>query len=560
VPTAHDFLRALLEVTENARKPARNILAQGRMLNYVWLGLIVCAVVFGSLNHHIDAVAQEGIKGAKEAVEIVLKLIGVMALWLGMMRLAEKAGLVQVLARSIRPLMRRLFPDVPPDHPAMGAMMMNMAANMLGIGNAATPLGLRAMRDLQRLNPFKETASNAMCTFLAINTSSIQLIPANQIAMLAAAGAIRPTAIIGTALVATSVSVTVALISVKFLEKLRWFRLPAFPSVAGAPPAVDATAAEIQPLAAAETEGAIPQVEPPPLGTMAKGLLIAFGLFGLWLFYSMTFPADRLRPGEMRAILCERGVRGNVLEGTIISETTSNILLQLKNGNTNTIAKQHPKYCPKAGDIKGQLEFELGLVGGATDFKIVPHADEIQRHELTAVRAINTISILALPFLIAFFPLYSSLRRVKVYEEFVIGAKEGFNVAVTIIPHVVGMLTAVFMFRAAGCIDALVHFLRPVLDTVHFPSELLPMALMRPISGGGTTALFIELIKTFGPDHLITRTAGTIIGSTETTLYVVAVYFGSVAVRRVRHAVAAGLIADVTGVIASVIVCRVVFG
>jgi spore maturation protein B len=309
-----------------------------------------------------------------------------------------------------------------------------------------------------------------------------------------------------------------------------------------------------------ETAAAIPDVEQPPFGIWSKGLLIAFGLFVLWLFYSMTFPADRLRPGEIRAILCEQGRRGNILEGKILFETTSNITVQAKNGSTNTIAKQHPKYCPRAGNIKAQLEFEMGLARGATNLTMAPHADEIQRYEITAVRAINTVSILALPFLIAFFPLYATLRRVKVYEEFVIGAKEGFNVAVTIIPHVVGMLTAVFMFRSAGCIDAMVQFLRPVLDLVHFPSELLPMALMRPISGGGTTALFIELIKTYGPDHLLTRTAGTIIGSTETTLYVVAVYFGSVAVRKVRHAVAAGLIADVTGVIASVIVCRVVFG
>ena len=191
---------------------------------------------------------------------------------------------------------------------------------------------------------------------------------------------------------------------------------------------------------------------------------------------------------------------------------------------------------------------------------MIPHADEIQRYESNAVRGINTISILALPFLLAFFPLYAALRRVKVYEEFVDGAKEGFQVAVMIIPHVVGMLTAVFMFRSAGCIDAMAHFLRPVLDTIGFPSELLPMSLMRPISGGGTTGLFVELIKTFGPDHIITRTAGTIIGSTETTLYVIAVYFGSVAVRRVRHAVAAGLLADIAGIIASVIVCRAVFG
>jgi spore maturation protein B len=235
-------------------------------------------------------------------------------------------------------------------------------------------------------------------------------------------------------------------------------------------------------------------------------------------------------------------------------------VVRLAEGGTVTVAKQHPRSCPKAGDIKGQLEFELGRGGvGVTNAPIV-HADGIQRYESNGVRAVNIISILALPLLIAFFPLYAVLRRVKVYEEFVEGAKEGFHVAVMIIPHVVGMLVAVFMFRSAGCIDAISQFLRPVLDVIGFPPELLPMSLMRPVSGGGTTGLFVELIKTYGPDHLITRTAGTIIGSTETTLYVIAVYFGSVAIRRVRHAVAAGLLADVAGIIASVIVCRAVFG
>ena len=531
------------------------------MLNYIWLGLIVCAVLFGSLTHHIDDVAQQGIQGAKEAVEIALKLIGVMALWLGMMRLAERAGLVQVLARGIRPLMRRLFPEVPPEHPAMGAMMMNMAANMLGIGNAATPLGLRAMRDLQRLNPIKDTASNAMCTFLAINTSSIQLIPANQIALLAAAGSVRPTAIIGTALVATTVSTVVGIVSVKLLEKLRWFRIPTQPAAAeaGQRP-IQSLVGETENAGSGGAGEAPVQTRQPELRWCAKALLLLFAAFFIWLFFNMTFAHDRLNRGEVRAILCEQGIRGNIVEGTILSETSSNLVLRSADGVTNTISKQHPKYCPKAGDLKAQLQFEMTRSAGNTNLTMIPHADEIQRYESNAVRGINTISILALPFLLAFFPLYAALRRVKVYEEFVDGAKEGFQVAVMIIPHVVGMLTAVFMFRSAGCIDAMAHFLRPVLDTIGFPSELLPMSLMRPISGGGTTGLFVELIKTFGPDHIITRTAGTIIGSTETTLYVIAVYFGSVAVRRVRHAVAAGLLADIAGIIASVIVCRAVFG
>lgn len=510
------------------------------MLNYIWLGLILCAVLFGGFTGHMDDVAQEGIKGAEKAVEICLKLIGVMALWLGVMRLAEKAGLVQSLARAIRPLMRRLFPDVPPDHPAMGSMMMNMAANILGIGNAATPLGLRAMRDLQRLNPRPGTATDPMCTFLAINTSSIQLIPANQIAMLAAAGSLRPTAIIGTALIATTVSTIVGIVSVKSLAGLKWFRLPDAPAVSEEKPGAQDTKAEASPALR-------------PVGWPGKLLLVGFAGLVVWIFTTMTFPEDRLNAGEARLVLCTNGVAAATLRGPVVSETATNLSLRLADGTTTLVAREHPKACPKAGDVKAQLE------AGAAGTSVAVHAERIERHKSGWLRAIDSVSLLAIPVLLAFFPLYAILRGLKVYEEFIEGAKEGFNVVITIIPHVVAMLVAVFMFRAAGCIDVITGVARPVLDVLRFPSELLPMSLMRPISGGGTTALFIELIHRFGPDHLLTRTAATIIGSTETTLYVLAVYFGSVAVKKVRHAVAAGLLADVAGIIASVIICKLLF-
>lgn len=511
------------------------------MLNYIWLGLILSAVLFGGFTGRIDAVTQEGIKGAKEAVEIALKLIGVMAMWLGLMRLAERAGLVQLLARAIRPLMRRLFPDVPPDHPAMGSMMMNMAANILGIGNAATPLGLRAMQDLQKLNPRPGTASNAMCTFLAINTSSIQLIPANQIALLAAAGSVNPTAIIGTALVATTVSTVVGITSVKVLERLPWFRLPPAPLP------------EAQPVSEpAETIVSDARPAARALGTGSKLVLACFALIFAWLLWTLTFPKDRIPVGEARVVLCENGKPGKVIQGAIASDTSSNLTV-VAAGATNVIAKQHPPYCPKAGDVKEQLRHELS--GASTS---VVHADEIKRHTAVGVRAIDALSILAIPFFVAFFALYAALAGVKVYEEFIEGAKEGFNVAITIIPYVVAILVAIFMFRAAGCMDVLTNFFRPVLDAVHFPPDLLAFSLMRPL--GGTTGMFVELISHFGPDHFVTRTAATIIGSTETTLYVLAVYFGSVAIRRTRHAVAAGLLADAAGIVASVVVCRLVFG
>ena len=189
------------------------------MLNYIWLALVLLAVVIGGVTGHLREVTDGAFDGARTAVTIALGLIGIMALWLGIMRLAERAGLIQKLARGLRPVMRRLFPGVPDDHPAMGSMLMNMAANMLGLGNAATPLGLRAMGDLETLNPHPGTATNAMCTFLAINTSSVQLIPTTAIAILVAAGSTKPTAIVGTALLATLCAATVAVTSVKLLRE-----------------------------------------------------------------------------------------------------------------------------------------------------------------------------------------------------------------------------------------------------------------------------------------------------------------------------------------------------
>jgi spore maturation protein B len=176
------------------------------------------------------------------------------------------------------------------------------------------------------------------------------------------------------------------------------------------------------------------------------------------------------------------------------------------------------------------------------------------------VRSINAISLLAIPFLLAFFPLYAALRGIKVYEEFIEGAKDGFSVAVRIIPYLVAILVAIGMFRGGGGIDLLTRWLKPALDAVRFPTELLPMALMRPLSGSGTLGLFGDLVKQLGPDSLVVRMAATIFGSTETTFYVIAVYFGSVGVHRTRHAVPAGLIADLAGIVAAVMICRLVFG
>jgi spore maturation protein A len=193
------------------------------MLNYIWLGLVIVAVVLGGINGKIENVTKAAIDAAGNSVTIAIGLVGVMALWLGIMKIAEQSGLMSLLARAIAPVMRRLFPEVPPDHPAMGSMLMNIAANMLGLSNAATPLGLKAMEDLEKLNPTPGVATNAMCLFLTINTSGLQLIPASMISLMASAGSKEPTAIIGTAVASTFVALVAGVTAAKLLEGMKIF-------------------------------------------------------------------------------------------------------------------------------------------------------------------------------------------------------------------------------------------------------------------------------------------------------------------------------------------------
>jgi len=195
------------------------------VLNYIWLGLVILAVVLGGINGKIEDVTKAGIDAAGNAVTIAIGLIGVMALWLGIMKIAEDSGLARLLSLAIAPVMRRLFPDVPPDHPAMGSMMMNIAANVLGLNNAATPLGLKAMEDLNKLSRSPGVATNAMCTFLTINTAGVQLIPATMVSLLASAGSSDPTVIIGTTFAATAISLIFGIAAVKVLERLPFFSI-----------------------------------------------------------------------------------------------------------------------------------------------------------------------------------------------------------------------------------------------------------------------------------------------------------------------------------------------
>lgn len=436
------------------------------MINYLWLGLLLIGVIAGVLTGHSETITAATFDACKTAImNIALPLSGVMALWLGIMRLAEQSGILEKLAAFLRPLLIRLFPDVPADHPAMGSIVMNVAANMLGLGNAATPLGLRAMQDLQSLNPLPDTATNAMCTFLAMNTSSVQLIPATAIAILAAAGATHPGSIIGTAMVASASSFTAAIISLKLLQRLPFFKLSKLPTI----PSTEAASTSTE--QSKQQKRVAPPKNVSPVGKVVLFLFVATFAYAGW----------RL------------------------------------------------EHLPRATPAS------------------------------PLIATIEAISLLAIPFLIGFFPLYAFLRGVAVYEEFVEGAKEGFQVALRIFPYLVAILVSIGVFRAAGGIDFISHLLAPVLDLVGLPSQVLPLIFVRPLSGSAAVGMFAEIVKSCGPNSFISQLAGTILGGTETTFYVLAVYFGSISIKRSRHALPAGLIADTAGVIAAVIVCHLVW-
>ncbi len=414
---------------------------------------IVWVAPSGDATGPMQALGIGMIDGAGSAVTLAIGLIGVMALFLGLMKVAEAGGLLSIIARLVRPLMVRLFPDVPADHPAMGAMIMNMSANALGLGNAATPFGIRAMQELDRLNPHKGTASDAMVLFLAINTSSVTLLPTGVIALRAATGSADPAGILPTTLFATILSTTVAIIAAKLYGKFS--ALPATPAAAVPAPQDDVIAGDA----------------PPP---------------------------DAL-PSES--------------------------------------AQAYP------GWVSG--------VALATIAALVP---------LTIIFG-KQIAPWIIPGLMLGFLAFGMARGVRVYEAFVEGARDGFQVAVRIIPYLVAILVAVGMLRASGALELFVGAVGPLTSKFGLPGEALPMALLRPLSGSGAYGILASIIQdpAIGPDSYTGYLVSTLQGSTETTFYVLAVYFGAVNIRRFRHALPAALTADLAGIAGAVIACSVLY-
>ncbi|KAF0151149.1 MAG: nucleoside recognition domain-containing protein [Ignavibacteria bacterium] len=400
-------------------------------------------IVFESVSMlKMKFVTNAAIEYAGKAVNIALGLVGIMALWLGIMKIAEQAGLINIIARVFRPLTKFLFPSVPHDHPAIGSIVMNISANMLGLGNAATPFGLKAMEELEKLNPKKGTATNAMITFLGINTAGLTLIPATAIAVRAASGSSDPAIIIGTSIFGAGCATIAAIIATKLLEK-----------------------------------------------------------------FPMTFSEFISLVKSSWKILATLFLFASSVVFLVFSGAVSSL------GDTETIKS-----------------------------------------------IIQLIAVLAIPFIITSFVAYGFLKKVKVYEVFVEGAKEGFNVALRIIPYLVAMLVAIGIFRAGGAMDFLIMIISPATSLIGFPAEALPMALMRPLSGSGAIGIMTETIAVHGADSFLGILVSTLNGSSETTFYVLALYFGSVGISKTRHAVSVGLIGDIAGALGALFIVKLLFG
>jgi len=464
------------------------------MLNYIWSFLLLsglcAAALLGNVSGDTGIVAAILAKSKAAVMDIALPLAGLMIFWLGVMRVMEKAGLLELAARLLSPIMRRLFPDVPGDHPAMSAMIMNLAANMLGLGNSATPLGLKAMTHLQELNPNKHTASNSMVTFLAMNTAAFTLVPMTAINYLNAAGIKGAHQIIMPTILATACTVITAVVTARL-----YGRLPCF---------------ALQP---DDFTSAMPTTEPDGGSTTATitprrkfwliALFVAFGACATLEFLPAT-------------------VRADLLQSTGLSQ----VVAQAKQKTTPAAAH--------AASAEAQIE-------------------------PTWKRLMNGGSGLAIPIVLVVTLGVGLARGVKVYEEFVEGAKEGFAVATRIMPFLVAMLAALAVFNSSGMLLLLEYVLRPLLSFIGFPVELLPMALMRPLTGSGSLGVLNDILLRPEISEQLKFTAAIMYGSTETTFYVLAVYFGSVGIRRIRHALAAGLTADIVGMGMAVVLGKLLF-
>lgn len=409
------------------------------VLNYIWIAFFILAflfavvqmVFFGNTAVFSDII-DSTFSSSKNAFEISLGLTGVLALWMGIMKIGERSGVVDVMARVLSPVFYRLFPDIPKGHPVTGSIFMNIAANMLGLDNAATPLGLKAMEGLQELNPRKDTASNPMIMFLVLNTSGLTIIPVSIMVYRAQMGAAQPTDVFLPILIATFISTLAGIIVVSLYQKINLFH--------------------------------------PVLVAVLGGMCLLAAAI-VWAF-------SRMDKDTMN----------------VVSSSVASIIL----------------FC-----------------------------------------------------IIISFVLAGLRKKINVYDAFVDGAKDGFSTAVKIIPYLVAILVAIGVFRASGCMDMLMKGIAWVVSLFGCDTDFvgaLPVAIMKPLSGSGARGLMVDAMSAYGPDSFAGRLSCVFQGSTDTTFYILAVYFGSVGIRNTRHAVPCGLLADFAGIIAAIFISYIFFG
>lgn len=407
-------------------------------LNYVWIGFFLISfvvalikLIFFGDTLVFTSVMNGMFDSAKTGAEISIGLIGIMTFWLGILKIGENAGMISMFAKAVNPFFSKLFPGIPKGHPASGSVIMNFSANMLGLDNAATPMGLKAMKDLQELNPVKDTASDSQIMFLVLNTAGLTIIPTSVIALRMANGAANPADIFIPSLIGTFISFVSGMIAVALYQKINLFKLP---------------------------------------------VLVFIGAF---------------------------------------------------------VALMTGLYFWLGGMAPDQIEIYTSLLGGIIIFSII-----------------------------ALFVGYGAFKKINVYEAFIDGAKEGFKTSVMIIPFLIAILVAISAFRATGCMDYLVNGIGSLvaacgLDTAFVPA--LPVGIMKTLSGSGARGLMVDVMTTYGADSFQGRLASIIQGSTETTFYVLAVYFGSVNIKRPRYALTCGLIADLVGLIAAIFIAYIFF-
>ena len=403
------------------------------VLNYIWIGFLLIAIAVAIIHAFIigDAtplqmVMNSTFTSAKNGFEISLGLTGVLSLWLGIMKVGERGGIIASMSKIVTPFFSKIFPDVPKKHPALGSMFMNMSANMLGLDNAATPLGLKAMKELQDINPKKDTASNPMIMFLVLNTSGLTLIPVSIMVYRAQMGASNPSDVFLPILLATYFSSLAGMIAVSIAQKIN---------------------------------------------LLQKNILITLSAFTL-LIGGIILAFSKMSEQQIE----------------MYSSFIANFLL-------------------------------LGII--------------------------------------ATFIIAGIRKKINVYEAFIEGAKEGFNVAIGIIPYLIAILVAVGMFRASGAMDWIILGITKAIEAFGLNSDFvgaLPTAMMKPLSGSGARGLMIDAMTTYGADSFVGRLACILQGSTDTTFYILAVYFGSVGITKTRHAVTCGLIADAVGIIAAIFI------